>query len=136
MLSKAVPRIKFDEMTGPSSTWRREMNLASYIHKVCKQLILVKPEVNFFHRHAMKSLRMSGGLAPFILDLDTRRKGVASLTLWSLYSLGELSKKPGRAREMVWALRTESPYTLVTVKMILGADICQSDMSVAGTESR
>ena len=54
------------------------MTLASYLHKVSKLLILVKPEDNFLHRHAMKSRRMSGGLSPFILDFGTRGDWQAS----------------------------------------------------------
>jgi len=58
-----------------------ELNLASNPHKVSKQPILVKPEYNLFHKQAMKSRRMSGGLAPPILEESGEPRALVALFL-------------------------------------------------------
>jgi hypothetical protein len=44
--------------------------------------------------HVIKTYWMSGGIAPCILDLGTRRRWVVSFTPWPLYSRYPLDRRP------------------------------------------
>jgi len=52
--------------------------------------------IDVFSVHFMKAYRRSGGIAPLILNLGTRLRGVVSLTHWVLYPQGK-SRYPLRS---------------------------------------